>query len=125
MGFSIRYLTHGQINGYTLERPVGHTLKTSLKNNKGNVEPKGVQSTYTVECRVSIFGITIMIWGSIPHNSTQDLLGKGPPGSSAACSGAAASAAAPGTAGAIRVRRFPEIPKPLLPGLLGVGACGR
>ena len=29
-----------------------------------------VQSTYMVECRVSILGITIMIWGGIPHNST-------------------------------------------------------
>ena len=29
-----------------------------------------VQSTYIVECRVSILGIVIMIWGSIPHNST-------------------------------------------------------
>ena len=29
-----------------------------------------------VECRVSILGITIMIWGSIPHNSTQDPLGE-------------------------------------------------
>ena len=23
-----------------------------------------------IDCRVSILGITIMIWGSIPHNST-------------------------------------------------------
>ena len=29
-----------------------------------------VQSTNMVECRVSILGITIMIWGSSPHNST-------------------------------------------------------
>ena len=29
-----------------------------------------VQSTYMVECRVSILGITIMIWGGIPHNGT-------------------------------------------------------
>ena len=29
-----------------------------------------VQRTYIVECRVSILGITIMIWGSIPHTST-------------------------------------------------------
>ena len=29
-----------------------------------------VQSNYIVECRASILGITIMIWGSIPHNST-------------------------------------------------------
>ena len=29
-----------------------------------------VQSTYVVECRVSILGITIMILGSIPHSST-------------------------------------------------------
>ena len=32
-------------------------------------------STYMVECRVSILGMTIMIQGSIPHNSTQDPLG--------------------------------------------------
>ena len=30
-----------------------------------------VQSTYIiVECRVSVLGIVIMIWESIPHNST-------------------------------------------------------
>ena len=29
-----------------------------------------VLSTYIIECRVSILGITIMIWGSISHNST-------------------------------------------------------
>ena len=29
-----------------------------------------VHSTHGVECRFSISGITIMIWGSIPHNST-------------------------------------------------------
>ena len=27
-------------------------------------------STYLVECRVSVLGITIMPWGSIPHNCT-------------------------------------------------------
>ena len=31
---------------------------------------QSVLSTYIVECRVSMLGITIMIWGSIPHNST-------------------------------------------------------
>ena len=34
-----------------------------------------VLSTYMVECKISIFGITIMIWGSMPHNSTEDPLG--------------------------------------------------
>ena len=29
-----------------------------------------VQSAYIIECRASIFGITLMIWGSIRHNST-------------------------------------------------------
>ena len=29
-----------------------------------------VLSTYMVECRVSILGLTIMIWGGMPHNST-------------------------------------------------------
>ena len=29
-----------------------------------------VLSTNIVECRVSTLGITNMIWGSIPHNST-------------------------------------------------------
>ena len=29
-----------------------------------------VQRTYIVECRVSILGITITLWVSIPHNNT-------------------------------------------------------
>ena len=29
-----------------------------------------VLSTYMVECRVSIIGITIMLWVSIPHTGT-------------------------------------------------------
>ena len=33
-----------------------------------------VQSTYIVDCRVSILGIHIMIWESIPHKSTQALV---------------------------------------------------
>ena len=33
-------------------------------------------STEMVECRVPIFGITVMIWGSISHNSTWDPLGR-------------------------------------------------
>ena len=33
------------------------------------------RSTYMVECRVSILGITIMVWEGIPHNSTLDPLG--------------------------------------------------
>ena len=33
-----------------------------------------VRSTYTVECKVSMSGITIMIWGSvIPHNCIERL----------------------------------------------------
>ena len=39
------------------------------------VPSQRVQSTYIVECRVSILGITIMIWEGIPHNSTLDPLG--------------------------------------------------
>ena len=31
-------------------------------------QPKGL-STYMVECRVSMLGITIMIWGSVPHRT--------------------------------------------------------
>ena len=31
-------------------------------------------NTSMVECRFSVLGITIIIWGSIPHNSTQDHL---------------------------------------------------
>ena len=38
------------------------------------ISPKGLK--YIVECRVSIVGITIMIWESIPRNSTQDPLGR-------------------------------------------------
>ena len=34
-----------------------------------------VLSTYMVECRVSILGITIMVREGIPHNSTLDPLG--------------------------------------------------
>ena len=34
-----------------------------------------VLSTYMVESRVSVLGVTIMIWGSMPHNSTYDPLG--------------------------------------------------
>ena len=37
--------------------------------------PQIVLSTYIVECRVSILGITIMIWESIPHTSTWNPLG--------------------------------------------------
>ena len=37
--------------------------------------PQKVLSTYMVECRVSILGITIMVWEGIPHNSTLDPLG--------------------------------------------------
>ena len=34
---------------------------------------QSVLGTYIVECRVSIIGMTIMIWGeSIPHSSTWD-----------------------------------------------------
>ena len=29
-----------------------------------------VQSTYIVECRVSMLGTVVMIWENIPHNST-------------------------------------------------------
>ena len=29
-----------------------------------------VHSTYVVECRVSIVGITIMVWVSVPHIGT-------------------------------------------------------
>ena len=34
-----------------------------------------VQSTHMVQCRVSILGITIMIWGSMPQNSTKHPFG--------------------------------------------------
>ena len=44
-------------------------LVTSLMN-KVTIVPQRVQSTYIVECRVSILGIVIMIWESTPHNST-------------------------------------------------------
>ena len=32
--------------------------------------PKGSYVHYMVECRVSIIGITIMVWASIPHIGT-------------------------------------------------------
>ena len=38
----------------------------------GGGSPKGPKYLYIVECRVSILGITIMIWDGIPHNSTLD-----------------------------------------------------
>ena len=34
-----------------------------------------VLSTYMVECKVSILGITTMVWEGIPHNSTLGPLG--------------------------------------------------
>ena len=34
------------------------------------VFPQRVLGAYMVECRVFALGIRIMIWGSIPHNST-------------------------------------------------------
>ena len=40
---------------------------TTLKVHIGK-KTQGVQSTYIVECRVSILGITIMIWEGTPHN---------------------------------------------------------
>ena len=40
------------------------------KNRIRMVLSQKVQSTNIVECRVSILVITIVIWGSIPHNST-------------------------------------------------------
>ena len=47
-----------------------------------NPEPKprvtqNVLSTYIVECGVSQKGSVTIIWGSTPHNSTEDLLGQG------------------------------------------------
>ena len=36
-----------------------------------------VQSTDIVECRVSVLGVAIMIWGRMPQNSTKDPLGEG------------------------------------------------
>ena len=36
----------------------------------GGAPSQRVQGTYIVECRVSILGIAIMIWESIPHNTT-------------------------------------------------------
>ena len=36
-------------------------------------------NTNMVGCRVSISGITILIWGSIPHESTWDPLGNPAP----------------------------------------------
>ena len=44
-----------------------------------SIRTQRVQSTYIVECRVSILGIPIMIWGSIPHNSAQDPSGEEKP----------------------------------------------
>ena len=35
--------------------------------------PRRVQSTYILECRGSIIGIATMIWGSIPHNTVDDI----------------------------------------------------
>ena len=40
--------------------------ENELLDDDGNHSPKRVQSTYIVECRVSILGIGIMIWESIP-----------------------------------------------------------
>ena len=37
-----------------------------------------VQSNYIVECRVSLVGIAVLIWGSMPHNSAWDPLGRNP-----------------------------------------------
>ena len=36
----------------------------------GSPKTQRVQSTYIVECRVSVLGIGIMIWKTIPHNTT-------------------------------------------------------
>ena len=38
-----------------------------------------VLSTYIVESRVSIIGITIMVWVSVPHIGTWDPLGNRDP----------------------------------------------
>ena len=45
-------------------------LRNPLAPDPKHTLPQRVQGTSIVECRVSILGITIMIWGSIPHNST-------------------------------------------------------
>ena len=41
------------------------------------LRPKGPKYLYNiVECRASLLGTTIMVWGSIPHNNTWDPLGR-------------------------------------------------
>ena len=42
----------------------------SLGAEKPMTQAQPGRATHVVECRVSILGITIMIWGSIPYNST-------------------------------------------------------
>ena len=49
------------------------SLKCTLPNGcvTLHVVPKGPRYLYSlVDCRVCILGITIMIWGSMPHNRT-------------------------------------------------------
>ena len=64
------------VDGTAQPKPNQKDSITPLYNYDSNplIIPKGPK-TYIVECRVSILGITIMIWEGIPHNSTLDPLG--------------------------------------------------
>ena len=62
----------------TSSRPKSHQIgqgdaedEEAIPGGDAKIIPKvSIQSTYIVECRVSILGITIMIWESIPYNGT-------------------------------------------------------
>ena len=68
-------LPHAIAHCETKERNTPMTVRDAVRRAPGlestlSVFSQRVQSTYIVECRVSVLGIVVMIWESIPHNST-------------------------------------------------------
>ena len=63
-----KYILSCRIHLQTIQYP--SLLIQTFATPKPETLTQRVLSTYIVECGVSILGITTMIWGSIPHNST-------------------------------------------------------